>query len=205
MAPKGSISLTNADEAHSNPNVNQQDYSFLTYYVSPDVIRYFCQQKTFTFSSRVVQDPALFQLFFQLAQLSHPKEQSFETAIHYLVKHYIKQTGRERANNPGSWKLEEVLAYIQENIESKILIKQLAFIADCSSFQLIRRFKKAKGITPAQYITIKRIEVAKQLLKQGNTVVDTALSVGFFDQSHFSHAFRKFCGMSPAAYQKQIA
>ncbi|MEM7369935.1 MAG: AraC family transcriptional regulator [Bacteroidota bacterium] len=205
MAPLGSISLTHADEAHANPNLNEQAYSFLTFYVSPDVIRHISSLKRFRFKSRVVQDPTLFEMFYQMAKLPDVGEQAFIQAIDYLAEEYI---GPEQANQDFSipqWNLPEVLAYIQEKMDDRIRLEQLALIADCSSYQFIRWFKKAKGITPGQYITIKRVEAAKRLLKGGNTAVDAALSVGFYDQSHFTHAFRKLCGLTPSAYRKQMS
>ena len=67
LTPPGSISFTYPDEIHANPNVNDGSYSFLTYYFSPDVLRYYNQGRDFRFKTRVVQDPVLYQMLYQWA------------------------------------------------------------------------------------------------------------------------------------------
>lgn len=48
--------------------------------------------------------------------------------------------------------------------------------------------------------TQRRIERAKSLLKKGLPFVQTALGVGFSDQSHFSNTFRRLTGATPKQY-----
>jgi AraC-like DNA-binding protein len=45
-----------------------------------------------------------------------------------------------------------------------------------------------------------RLNNAKKLLASGNTLIDTALECGFFDQSHFTNCFKKYFGVSPKQY-----
>ncbi|WP_269750806.1 helix-turn-helix domain-containing protein [Candidatus Burkholderia verschuerenii] len=41
------------------------------------------------------------------------------------------------------------------------------------------------------------MELAKRMLAQGQSIVHTALGLGFYDQSHFSRTFKKFTGTTP--------
>ncbi len=57
-------------------------------------------------------------------------------------------------------------------------------------------------ITPHQYVIRRRIERAKQLLKQSDLrIVDIALACGFANQSHFSRHFRRIVGISPKEFR----
>ena len=206
LSPIGSISLTYQEEIHANPNINDGSYSFLTYYLSPEVLRYFYGGKDFAFIERVVQDHSLFSMLYGWAQEEAPiniREQNLQSIIQYFVRHHIRPRGsNDNSSTISNRQLNDVLSYMNENLDSKITIEQLAKMADSDSFKFIRSFKKEKGITPIQYLTIKRVEKAKRLLKRGNTSVDTALSVGFYDQSHFTKNFKRLTGITPRVYQK---
>ena len=97
---------------------------------------------------------------------------------------------------------EEVLEFIEAYLETDIRLEDLAQIASISTFHFCRLFKEAMHITPHQYVIRRRIERAKQLLKQSNLrIVDIALACGFANQSHFSHHFRRIVGISPKAFR----
>ena len=67
-------------------------------------------------------------------------------------------------------------------------------------------FKKFNGISPWDYITIKRVEKAKEMLcTESAKVSDIAISVGYPDVFRFSKMFRQYVGMSPSAYSRMMA
>jgi AraC-like DNA-binding protein len=82
----------------------------------------------------------------------------------------------------------------------KINIDRMAKKYNKTSFQLIRAFKAHTGLTPIAYLILIRLNKAKKLLASGNTLIDTALECGFFDQSHFTNCFKKYFGVSPKQY-----
>ena len=84
----------------------------------------------------------------------------------------------------------------------KIALETLAKMAGQSKFSFLRSFKKAKGITPNNYLTLKRLEAAKKLLKSGSSIVDATYECGFYDQSHFHKYFKKYLGLTPQQYLK---
>ena len=67
-----------------------------------------------------------------------------------------------------------------------------------------RRFKKATGQAPGDYIQTLRIEEAKQLLETTATSIDeVSAEVGYSEPSSFRSAFRKRVGVSASAYRKK--
>jgi AraC-like DNA-binding protein len=93
--------------------------------------------------------------------------------------------------------------YIQNNLGKEVNLILLSNIGFASKFHLLRLFKKYYGQTPKQYLTDKRIEKAKEYLKNGLTVSGTCFSVGFECPSSFSTLFKSRIGQSPIEFQKR--
>jgi AraC-like DNA-binding protein len=68
--------------------------------------------------------------------------------------------------------------------------------------RFIAAFRDQVGLTPKVFARLCRFRRAIQVLQGRSQVdwVDTAVSCGYFDQSHFIHDFRAFSGMSPSRY-----
>lgn len=68
---------------------------------------------------------------------------------------------------------------------------------------LCRVFKNSLGIRPLEYITKKRIQMAKQLLVMDpRSIKDIAEAVGYANSGYFCTVFKKYEGISPGEYQK---
>jgi AraC family transcriptional regulator len=102
------------------------------------------------------------------------------------------------------WKMRRVIEYIDDNLEGDLSLQAMAAEVDISPLYLARAFKSAVGQSPHQYVLGRRIERAKELLRNTDLpVVDVALSSGFSSQSHLSHWFIRQVGVSPAVYRRQ--
>jgi transcriptional regulator GlxA family with amidase domain len=68
-----------------------------------------------------------------------------------------------------------------------------------------RRFRKAAGMTPLEYVHAIRLEQAKQLLETTNETLDKlAERVGYEDATFFSRLFRRSVGLTPAQYRRRF-
>lgn len=65
----------------------------------------------------------------------------------------------------------------------------------------IRAFRRATGITPGSYAQLRRLEKARELLRGGAGIADTALACGFTDQSHFHRTFVRYFAATPRQYK----
>jgi len=102
------------------------------------------------------------------------------------------------------WKMRRVIEFIEDNLEGDLSLQAMAAEVDISPLYLARAFKAAVGQSPHQYVLLRRIERAKELLRNTDLpVVDVALSSGFSSQSHLSHWFIRQVGVSPAVYRRQ--
>ena len=93
--------------------------------------------------------------------------------------------------------------YINNNLDKELNLNLLSHIRFTSKFHLLRLFKKYYGQTPKQYLTDKRIEKSKQLLKDGMSVTNTCFDVGFESPSSFCTLFKYKVGLTPTAFQKR--
>lgn len=68
-----------------------------------------------------------------------------------------------------------------------------------------KRFARAVGIPPARFQKQKKIERACAALYQGPlSLKQLASDLGFFDEFHFSKAFKQVVGQSPSAYRRRL-
>jgi AraC-like DNA-binding protein len=82
-------------------------------------------------------------------------------------------------------------------------LDRMAAQAGLSKFHFARAFKDAYGETPANYLSRRRVERAKDLLRSANlTVTEVCMLVGFSSLGSFSSRFSEMVGMSPSAFQR---
>jgi AraC family transcriptional regulator len=99
-------------------------------------------------------------------------------------------------------KLSRVQAFINEHFGESIAVRQLAGLVHMSPYHFARMFKKATGQPPHAYITMRRLERARELLVDSELpLVEVAASVGFQTQAHFTEVFHKHTGVTPRAFR----
>ena len=101
--------------------------------------------------------------------------------------------------------IEEVKKYVDDHFkDSDLSVDDIAAHMTISRCAFYLKMKQLFNVTPNNYLLMKRIEYAKQLLrKPGINVSEAAYSSGFSDPQYFSRVFRKTVGMPPSAYQEQ--
>lgn len=123
----------------------------------------------------------------------------------YIVRRYgISKTSSNGGKGLSAAKVRLLTEYIEVNLSEDMSLNSLAALVDLTPRYLCSGFKEAVGLSPYQFILRARIDKAKTLLKANRLPLSqVALSVGFANQSHFSHAFRKQTGMSPRTFRMQ--
>lgn len=96
--------------------------------------------------------------------------------------------------------------YLEKSCKSLVKIPELAAVAGLEERTFNRRFKKATGETPTEYIQGLRIENARKLLETTQEPVDRVTQgVGYEDVSSFRRLFKKYTGLSPSDYRKRFS
>src|SRR5262245_45445856 len=93
---------------------------------------------------------------------------------------------------------------IDRDFARQLDVPALAAEAHASRAHFVRSFKRAFGETPHRYLQRRRIERAKELLRNtGLSVTEVSLAVGFRSLGSFSTVFHRIVGESPLAYARR--
>jgi AraC-like DNA-binding protein len=95
------------------------------------------------------------------------------------------------------------MEYIEENLNKKIELKDLADKVFLSKYHFHRVFHAIAGEPVAEYIRKRRLmEAANELLNTDDKIVDIALKYQFSSQEVFTKAFKKLYGIPPREFRR---
>jgi AraC family transcriptional regulator len=104
------------------------------------------------------------------------------------------------------WQARIVKTHIDTHLAGSLRTKDLARLAQLSSFHFCRVFRISFGHSPHTYIMRRRVECAQGLMLSTNLALGRiALDCGFADQAHFTKTFRRLCGESPGEWRRTRA
>lgn len=86
---------------------------------------------------------------------------------------------------------------INDNIDKRLSVGELAVLCNMSAINLQKTFSKYSGVGVMEYFNRAKMRKADMLLKEGLSVKETALSLGFNDQNYFSTVFKRIMGRTP--------
>ena len=102
--------------------------------------------------------------------------------------------------------MEIIAQYMRNNYTAKVNMQHLADTIHISQKHMYKKFFKAYGVSPQQYLIDTRMDAAKRLLCNTTyKIKEIAASVGYSSQLDFSNMFKKKTGLSPKAYRAQYA
>jgi AraC family transcriptional regulator len=91
---------------------------------------------------------------------------------------------------------------IDAHLAATLTLDRLAATVHLSPHHFARAFKATVGLAPHAYVTARRMDRARSLLRDTDRpVADVATAVGFTNLSHFRRVFRAHAGDTPAAYR----
>ncbi len=130
------------------------------------------------------------------------KSALFSALIHIIRNYdYIKHDSSISKSIIMTERLKDAISYINNNLETKLSLKEIADVACLSQTYFSTMFKKLNGISPWDYIKIKRVEKAIELLKTTNmSKLEIAKKCGFESSSNFYKIFLKITGKKPNDY-----
>lgn len=98
----------------------------------------------------------------------------------------------------------KVLQHIEQNLDQKLSLKELAKISSYSDFHFHRLFNEMMGETPADYVKRIRMEkAAHSLIYEPHTpITEVAMNCGFSSLSYFTSAFSEYYHHSPKAWRE---
>jgi two-component system, response regulator YesN len=97
-----------------------------------------------------------------------------------------------------------IIEYIENHLHLDLNLDILSGLVHLSGQYLSRLFKQETGCTITQYITVRRLEKAKQHLRYSQeNVMEISEKCGFSDSNYFARVFKKYEGVTPTQYQQR--
>jgi AraC family transcriptional regulator len=131
-----------------------------------------------------------------------------ESLANVLAVHLIRHISAPRRPESGRdgvlprGRLRAVAEYIEEHLDAGPSLDEMAAVARLSAYHFARQFKRATGLPPHQYVIMRRVERAKQLLQGGDcSLAEVAARAGFSGQSVFCHHFKRLLGVTPRQFR----
>jgi AraC-like DNA-binding protein len=121
---------------------------------------------------------------------------------HRVSQHGVSQHGDLDAPRAGPSLAEELRGLIDSRFPESVTLREAAAALHAHPAHLVRAFGRAFGMSPHQYLTSRRVDLARRLLLDGLPAARAATEAGFYDQPHLSRHFRHILGTSPGRYAR---
>ncbi|CAN7376315.1 AraC family transcriptional regulator [Trinickia sp. LjRoot230] len=104
-----------------------------------------------------------------------------------------------------SWQENRAKEFIDANLGGKCSLIDMANQCGLSPSHFVRAFKATVGMPPHRWLMLRRIEMAKGMLRESDkSLTEIAGEVGFANQSHFTHAFARENGCTPSDWRRFV-
>ena len=218
LAPND-IVLVHAGEVHRPIIQSESPYERIIIYVSPDFLKKYkepdcdlshCLKQAAAEQSHVLRfhGSRAAKLKTAIQSLDHAKnDKDFAASLHQeiLFLEFMIQLNRaamhdgiEFINDSASdEKIIAVLNYLGEHLTEDISIDTLSAHFFLSRSYLMHTLKEQTGYTIGNYLSTKRLLLAKDLIAEGAPITEVCYACGFKNYSTFSRAYKKSFGEAP--------
>jgi AraC-like DNA-binding protein len=210
----GHIFLVNPDEVHTGEAATSAGYIYRTLYPRPELMARVTadirgRRSMPLFKEAVLHDPELARLLvsFHRALAKSASRLAIESllleALIRLIVHHADESFSERPVGRERKAVRQAREFLDVSFHSNITLSRLAGVVGLSPFHLARAFVHDVGAPPHVYLEMVRTRRARCLLERGASIADVALEVGYADQSHLTHRFKRHFGITPGQYARE--
>jgi AraC family transcriptional regulator len=123
---------------------------------------------------------------------------------HLLQRHGTARLRRVVNGGLAAWQQRRALELLRDNLGNGLRLPDLARECELSVSHFARAFKTTFGTTAHRWLTLRRIDRAKELLRGTDApLADVALQSGFGDQAAFNRTFRRLVGTTPGTWRRE--
>lgn len=188
-----------AGEAHMD-RYGEEQTSCVIVNVRPDVFPSLGSAAHLFDSAMVLPRPRVAPIVQRVASELRAGDDVAPIVIEGLLLELIGTAARPQGTPP-RW-LAHARDYIHAHGAERPSLAAIAAAAGVHPSTLVRMFRAHLGCSPGEYVRNTRLDLAKSaLLTTDRAIADIALEAGFYDQSHFTAAFRRYTGMTPARFR----
>lgn len=205
--PGGTIVL-HPDEAHDGQAGTEEGFRYRMIYVEPALFQQVLGGKPLPFiEGGLSSDPRLFATTESLLQAIDRELDPFEQddAIYDLAMALDAVSGTAQTTRIGDYRAaERARQYLHESLGQTVTLDELATVSGKDKWSLSRDFRALFGTSPHRYLTMRRLDLVRQLASQGRPLADASAAAGFADQSHMTRHFTGTWGVPPSRWLKMV-
>jgi AraC-like DNA-binding protein len=209
QACTGDVFVLHPDERHDGRPGTADGFGYRVLYVAPELIGHCLGRRTLPF----VPDPV-------------PRHPGLRAAIRRAVTdptamtdalgrmEMIAELAEALADAAGpatrtvrsldTAAVARVKARLRQSCISGVDMAELERESGLDRWSLYRQFRAAYGVSPGRFLTLRRLDLARRLIAEGQSLADAALGAGFADQSHMNRQFRAAVGLPPGAWRRLL-
>ena len=105
------------------------------------------------------------------------------------------------SNATCAFAVEKARQFLDAHFARTVASEELEGITGLTRYALARHFRARLGTSPYRYLTMRRLDRAKSMIRAGDLLAEAAQASGFSDQSHMTRHFGRAFGMSPGRWQ----
>lgn len=129
----------------------------------------------------------------------------FEILCVNIIRMIDKVNKAQKNNDKDAFFLDAMDKYIAKNIAENISVHELATHSGYSENHFRVLFKKMSGTSPLNYLSTKKMDMARELLTEGQKpIAEIAYSLGFTSSQYFSTFFKKQTSFTPEEFRKEV-
>lgn len=204
----GQIVIMPPDELHDGQSKLASGYQVNVFSIEPHLLCDLADLKQngqiIRFNELIISDPQIFSQLSNLHALLRRENLSQLTkdclpfeGFNQLFDRY-GSLARQKVIPLGKQSLNTLKDYLMANLDQSVRLESLSELCQLSPTQFQRHFKAQTGMTPYAWFARLRLEQGMKLLQAGQCGTEVAHQIGFYDQAHFSKAFKQTYGVSPS-------
>ena len=158
----------------------------------------------------LLSDPPLRRRVHELHDvLGQPGEEfEAENRLAFITERLRRHLSRDDA--PGGTRTDAGVAHdlrdlIDARYREKVTLRDAGAVLHAHPAHMVRMFSREFGISPHQYLTGRRVDLARRFLLDGMPPGLAAIEAGFYDQSHLNRHFARVLGTTPGKYARSGA
>lgn len=209
-ARPGEVVVLHPDELHDGRPGDERGFSYAAVAVPPELIARSRSSGALPFvSGGVRKNRRLFetvQALLHLSETGQADRLELDTLLAELA-HALDMVGDAPA--PAAplavEAVERASRHIRENSVDGVSLDALEALTGIDRWQLCRDFRALRGTSPYRYLTLRRIDHARDEIRRGASLAEAALAAGFSDQAHMSRQFKAATGLTPRQWRSLTA
>lgn len=204
----GQMVILHPDEQHDGRAGNDETMRYRAAYIAPADIQNVLNGQALPFvEGGVSEDARLYRAIVPLLQdYKRPLTTlEYQDALCDLALALQETSGSpvaiKRANREAAAGARD---YIEANLTCGFSLEALERATGHCRWQLSRDFRAMFGTSPYRYMTLRRLDLARRIMRDGGEIAQIAQDCGFADQSHFGRVFRQTYGLTPKFWLKTV-